>query len=293
MILSPAQKITFKTEIANRLSPKTWSQIDLILKEFGAFVSDEWQGNEFDYVISMLHGVDDVILQNIAEYLHIETGENSVLDVPEFWNEGDLCVFISHLAKYKLYASDIQKYFGHYGISGFVAHEDIIPDSEWQGEIEKALQTCDALVALLHDGFRDSDWTEQEVGYALGRGIPVFSVRIDIDPYGLFGKKQAFNGKDKNTVKIVQELADAYIVHPKTQQKYADVLIRNFCMSNSYAESKRKIELIEKISVWKTEYSQKLYEANKNNSQISGSWGVTSKINSIIEKMNPEFVPEK
>jgi nucleoside 2-deoxyribosyltransferase len=53
---------------------------------------------------------------------------------------------------------------------------NIEPTKEWQNEIEAALSTCDALVALLHPGFHVSMWTDQEIGYAMGRGIPVYSV---------------------------------------------------------------------------------------------------------------------
>ena len=169
------------------------------------------------------------------------------------------------------------------GMCGFVAHEDIEPDAEWQGEIEKALRTCDALVALLHEDFNLSSWTDQEVGYALGRGVPVFSVRLDISPYGLFGKKQAFNGRGKQVREIARELYEAYIRHPKTEEKMSDAIVRRFCISDSFAEAKAICGLIERLPIWKPQYTDELKEALANNSQISGSWGVPERLGRLLE----------
>jgi len=36
----------------------------------------------------------------------------------------------------------------------------------------------DVLVAILTTGFRESHWTNQEIGVAIGRGVPVISVRL-------------------------------------------------------------------------------------------------------------------
>jgi len=51
------------------------------------------------------------------------------------------------------------------GVSAFVAHTDIKPTTHWQEEIENALASMDAFVALLTEKFHESPWTDQEVGY--------------------------------------------------------------------------------------------------------------------------------
>ena len=58
-------------------------------------------------------------------------------------------------------------------------------------EIEKALFSMHALLPLLTDGFHDSNWTDQEIGIAVGRGVPVISVKLGTDPYGFIAKYQA------------------------------------------------------------------------------------------------------
>jgi nucleoside 2-deoxyribosyltransferase len=289
MALTPSDRATFKKEIAQRLSPQSWAEIDLVLNEFGASTTDFWQGaDRFAYIVEMLKNVGDTVLSQLAAHLSIETGVGSVLDPPAFWSENQLRVFISHLAKNKIYASQLQTELAACGISCFVAHEDIEPDAEWQGEIEKALRTCDALVALLHEGFHESIWTDQEVGYALGRGVPVFSIRLDIAPYGLFGKKQAFNGKNKDISAIARELLDAYRKHPKTQEKASDAIVEKFCASGSFAEAKANCGLVEQLIFWRPGYKARIRDAIKDNSQISGSWGVPARIETVLAKRDPD-----
>ncbi len=59
-----------------------------------------------------------------------------------------------------------------YHISGFVAYETIDPGELWQREIEAALRSMHAMAALITPDFHDSKWTDQEVGWALGSGVP-------------------------------------------------------------------------------------------------------------------------
>lgn len=42
----------------------------------------------------------------------------------------------------------------------------------WQLQIEKALGTMQAFVALVHPEFNDSVWCQEEVGWALSRRGP-------------------------------------------------------------------------------------------------------------------------
>ncbi len=105
--------------------------------------------------------------------------------------EGYYRVFLTHKAEAKKETAILKTQLKVYGISAFVAHEDIEPTKEWQTEIENALHSMDALVALLTDNFHDSNWTDQEVGFAFGRNVPIVPIKMGKDPYGFMGKFQA------------------------------------------------------------------------------------------------------
>ena len=131
--------------------------------------------------------------------------------VERLWGVGEVRVFISHKAEYKVLANDVKSSFRNYGFASFVAHEDIEPMLEWQSEIERALFSMDLLVALLTDKFNESNWTDQEIGVAIGRQVPIIPVRIGQDPYGFIGKYQAM--QESNAPKIVDEVIEYLLRH--------------------------------------------------------------------------------
>ena len=120
----------------------------------------------------------------------------------QLWGDGVVRAFISHKAEDKVLATQLKEHFANNGIASFVAHEDIEPMSDWEQVIERALFSMDLLIALLTVNFSDSKWTDQEIGVAVGRKIPVIPVRKGKDPYGLIGKYQAVSGSAENGTQI-------------------------------------------------------------------------------------------
>jgi hypothetical protein len=109
------------------------------------------------------------------------------------WGDEGFRLFLSHKTEVKKQTATLKRRLGLFGVSCFVAHEDIHPTKEWQNEIENALFSMDAFVALMTEEFHDSLWTDQEVGVAFGRGVPIIAVRLGKDPYGFIGKFQALS----------------------------------------------------------------------------------------------------
>lgn len=107
------------------------------------------------------------------------------------WAPNQPRLFLSHPSAVKVAANDLKRELTPYGISAFVAHEDIEPTAIWQREIERALATMHALIAIAAPPFRASQWCQQEVGWALGRGVPIISLRAGEDPPGFIGASQA------------------------------------------------------------------------------------------------------
>ena len=111
----------------------------------------------------------------------------------DLWNPaGAPRVFISHLAERKAEVYKLSRSLGHFGFASFVAHEAIEPSREWRREIERALNSCDLLIAYVTPRFSESRWADQEVGWALGRGLVAIPVKVDGEtPYGFIGSYQA------------------------------------------------------------------------------------------------------
>jgi len=101
-------------------------------------------------------------------------------------------IFASHLSTQAAFVKQVADSLAGRGISMFVAHVSIEPDAEWHATIEAHLQSSHAGVVFLRPAFKESSWCDQEVGWLLGRGVPVYPLKFEMqDPYGPLGKKQA------------------------------------------------------------------------------------------------------
>lgn len=119
------------------------------------------------------------------------------------WGAGDpFRIFLSHISKFKAETAELKKRLKLFGVSCFVAHMDIKPSKEWQNEIELALASMDGFVALLTEKFHESAWTDQEVGFAFARRVPIVAVRLGLDPYGFIGKFQGLASNWKTPLSI-------------------------------------------------------------------------------------------
>ncbi len=186
------------------------------------------------------------------------------------WDKNCFRVFLSHKAEVKKETSELKVNLKLFGVSCFVAHEDIHPTKEWQNEIENALHTMDSFVALLTDEFHDSLWTDQEVGFAFGRGVPIISVKLGKDPYGFIGKFQALSctweSAPTEIVKILikkEPMLNAYINAVKSCQ--------------SYDGANKLAELLPYIDRLSDNQIEKLLDAFNENSQVHDSYGFNGK----------------
>jgi hypothetical protein len=178
--------------------------------------------DSFEYSkIALLTENNETILK-IAKDLDLDF-ENIIDDSlinPKNWNNcTDLKLFISHISTNKVEAMRLKDCLVPYHIKGFVAHEDINPTLSWQTEIERALKVMDAFVAIHTDGFSKSVWTQQEIGFAVGRGVKIISLRMGEDPTGFISKNQALPRKNRNAEEIALAVNNLLLDDENTTEK--------------------------------------------------------------------------
>ena len=285
MSLTPSQRVSLLKVIAERLRNESWQFVDITLQQFGISTPEPWDGPTADYIMRATTKAPDQTLIDLAQHVGHKFGQPTSPGVePPFWRKDMLRLFASHLSAERAYAGELQEALFRYGISSFVAHTDIEPTLEWQVQIETALATCDALVALLHPKFHLSNWTDQEIGFAMGRGVPAFAVRFGETPYGFIGKFQAFNGNGKSISILARELFDCYRQHKQTQRKMSEAIVSLFEVSNSFAVAKERVEYLEELEVWDPSFAGRISSAAQANSQIDGSWGVPERVKKLLTK---------
>lgn len=182
------------------------------------------------------------------------------------WGDAGFRLFLSHRAQVKKETAELAESLKLYGISAFVAHVQIRPTKVWMDEIEAALATMEMLAALLTSDFHDSEWTDQEIGYALGRNVPVLALSMGVDPKGFVGRFQAAKC---DWVKAPETIVSSLINFPGYFARYIETLnsCGSFDMGNVLATP---LSGLEEISLTNAE---KLVRAYNDNGEVRGSFG--------------------
>lgn len=282
--------------IVERLAQDEWPTIDLVLGQFGGKRREDWQGSKASYVGWSLEEVDDEAISELAEFFGLTSATGSadqreisleeVSTIKRIWGEPPgFRLFISHVSAQRQLVIGIKDGLVQYGVSAFVAHADIQPTKEWLDEILRALRTMDALAPVLDEGFHQSNWTDQEVGYAMGRNAIVIPLKLGVDPYGFIGRYQALScAGDPRPASIALNIARVLILNTQTQATMSEALARRLLRATSYAHSKSLVELLEIPTRLPQSALGHIELALRDNDQVRESWGVPGRIDALFEK---------
>ena len=182
------------------------------------------------------------------------------------WEPKQFRLFLSHKTDDKIQVAELKQKLSVYGISCFVAHEDIAPTQRWADEIENALFSMDACVAIMTPLFHNSDWTDHELGCAHGRHVPVIAVRMGRDPYGLIGRFQALSATWDNLHFKLLELLINY-------NKVKDAFIQAIDDCSSYDTGNALAKLFPHINKLSKNQVTRIISAVNSNSQARDSFG--------------------
>jgi hypothetical protein len=276
MALTPGERIDLKKKLATTLGKQDWNDVNLTLEEFGLSVWDDWRGDgTMAYVIEMLRGeTDDEKLLQLDAYLHPSQGPIAPPQLDTFddsanpWSGDGLRLFISHIHDYADHAGALRRELATRSIDGFVAHDAIKPTEEWLQVILYALRTCDACLALLSPGFRDSAWTDQEVGFCMARDRLVIPVEYGVTPYGFLGTYQALPVKKGQTeADISLAVFELLVRKPQTRDAMARVLVQRWARTASYHAARENYSFLKTIpqEAWTPQLVNDVRDAREGN----------------------------
>jgi len=239
-----------------------------------------------DVFVGRLQRAKNEALQELAAHLNLRGSTLSTDAGAErrLWAPGFCRCFLSHTSRYKTEAAALKVELEGYGCDVFVAHENIEPTLEWRREIENALASCHCLLALVTKDFHGSLWTDQEVGFVLGRGLSVVPIRADNDPYGLMGKLQAIPWDGEGFDDVAEPIFMCLNSKNQTAQLVASGAVQAFLDSGSFAMAKKRMGIVERLTAITPELRQRLSEATATNSQIAGSFGVPARLSRLLGK---------
>ena len=194
------------------------------------------------------------------------------------WPAGRFRLFLSHTSKHKIAVAQLKVELSLRGIAAFVAHEDIEPSLKWQEEIELGLRSMHALAALLTPDFHASLWTDQELGWALGRGITIIPVRYGMDPYGPAGKYQGIPGDFANPKATATAILKALMKNELTHGEMRRTLVTAFCSSDSYVMTQVLCKEVTKLRDLSTEEIAALRRACTENKNVADAYNIADAI---------------
>lgn len=214
----------------------------------------------------MIDRSDDADLRELHSCL-VGQGDDAPTEAQP-WEQGHLRLFMSHLATHQEYVGQVAYILSFDGVSAFVAHTSIEPSREWQSVIETALRSCDAMVVFLHAGFHESNWCDQEVGFALARRIPVMPLAIDTMPYGFMSKFQAMKANGVVPQLLGPKITEWSASTPTAQAAITERLVTAFGRSGSYDRTRRVVTMLEKMPRFTPAQLESLDDAARTNGQV-------------------------
>ena len=106
----------------------------------------------------------------------------------------------------------------------------------------------DAMLVFVTDDFHRSVWTNQEIGFAIGRNIPILSLKLEnAPPPGFISVGQALNCNLKNFATSAQEICKLLAEKLEDKHRLQDALIAAFVESPDWDETKRRFDVMDEI----------------------------------------------
>ena len=224
------QRLDLIDKLSRELQARySYGDIDIFLSSVGITIPSNYQGpnSKWSYSKEALRDADEASLLRVAEELDVSLPSMASIKMPAPVSWADITafrLFVSHLAVHKDRALRMKEALDPHKISCFVAHEDIVPTLAWQEQIERALFSMDAMLAIHTTGFSGSVWTQQEIGVAIGRGVKIISLKMDEDPKGFIGKNQAILRRGRNANGVAEEIVSILINDAQTKTRMAEVM---------------------------------------------------------------------
>jgi hypothetical protein len=206
----------------------------------------------------------------------------SDIEVRRLWPDGFLRLFLSHVSKHKVAVSKLKDTLRPFGVAAFVAHEDIEPSLEWQREIEVGLRSMHAVAALITPDFHSSNWTDQEIGWALGRDILVVPVRLGADPYGFAGKFQGVSGILDQPEVLAELLVKTLLNNQKTTGEMRRAMVGAFTKATSPNAATRLCRFLVRSTDLTEDEKDILRQACTDNPEVANAAGVVEALYAVI-----------
>lgn len=177
-------------------------------------------------------------------------------------------IFISYHSDDGEIAGSLKSWLVDLGFEAFLAHEDIVASEQWEDIILSTLPTCDVFVSMTSEKYFESEYTDQETGIVLAHGKKMIPLKMGKDPYGFINRYQALKLNPEKIGATAIEIHNILEQDKNLKNKAITGLVKSFCKSNSYDETKWKLRLVLKSPHLARKHIIDIADAAINNNQI-------------------------
>lgn len=205
-----------------------------------------------------------------------------------------LKAFLSYSTDDKQLAGRVKEQLSYFGIDVFLAHEDLSPSLEWQGEIIKQVEACDVFITLHTGSFKLSDWTDQESGMAIVKDKVIMPVHVTRGPHGFLSRYQAHPldaseiGLSKSCKSIVLAIRDRAELRTKFQNSF----IQDFIDSENFNDANSKSESLEEFGPYSTDQIEHIVCGAIVNRQIYEAGAASRRLKRLYSRYKDSINPD-
>lgn len=214
--------------------------------------------------------------------------------------------FISHHHEDRAVAAEVASSLQAFGLTGFIAHRDLQQGAEWIEEIKRSLREAAVLVAVLTPKFLTSNWTDQEVGFAVGRDVPIIPIDAGSTPYGFMAGIQAVRWGNAGTegglygvtgMEWTREqltdrlfrLGNALVLRKVLERRD---LLHALSESGSWNTTTALVRLLDPPEGWTPEETLSLARVAVENRDIYDSYGARDSLQAVFTRFRDRLEPE-
>jgi len=194
-------------------------------------------------------------------------------------------VFLSYHTNQKETAKKIKEKLETIGFQVFMAPDDIQGGSKFLSIMYDKIKTCQAFLALVSEDYPTSEYSDHEVGIALGFEKPVLPICLDGKiPYGFLREYHCVCSANMDIEQKIQEIADTIMTLTDTGKEYMNLLINNLENADSFVSAHHWSKKLSKYLIFTSEQIIRIANARMHNSQIYDSFMACPIIDEMLTK---------
>ena len=191
--------------------------------------------------------------------------------------------FLSYSHKNRKLARRLKEGLAEFGIEAFLAHDDIRVSEHWRRVILKKLRDCEIFIPILTDAFVESEWTDQEAGFALARGKRVVPLKVDVGPYGFIGIFQALRLNQKMPTETCWMVMESLKDHDTLGLKVREDVIGVFLQSSMFEEASKNLTKLMRFRPFSADQLARIIKGSSRNQNIYGCHRAQPRMESLLE----------